>query len=158
MPFSINWSSSRVLKQHVQPDRHAPFLVLTVRAADAWSFRERSPSKRAVSAANDSSVKGTEVFRTCLLCRRFMKSGFQDELVKSFLCELRQCGQVEALDDLSGSWWGQQLRAQTSRKQARVFLTWTKEIPESIHSLRPVSGSLLHSARLVLGMWLPHTI
>lgn len=80
--------------------------MLTVRAADAWSFRERSLSKRVVSASNDSSAKSTEVFGTCLLCRRFGKGGSQDELVKSFLCELRQCGQMEALDDLSGSWVG----------------------------------------------------
>lgn len=80
--------------------------MLTVRAADAWSFRERSLSKRAVSTSNDSSAKDTEVFRMCLLCQRSVKGGFQDELVKSFLCELRQCGQMEVLGDLSGSWVG----------------------------------------------------
>lgn len=65
MPFNICWSLPHVLKEHVELDRLASFLVTT----DVWSFRERSLSRRTVAAANDSPAKGTEVFRKSFLLR-----------------------------------------------------------------------------------------
>lgn len=65
-----------------------------------------------------------------------------------------------------GSWWpfwklggDSSLGPRPAVSRSWFFLTWTKEIPESLYRLPSVSGSPLHSARLVLlWMWLLHII